>query len=184
MGFFSFKNFLRFTFYLGRYPFFFFLLTFQFLLIWSFFVIFYCFFSFWIKFSFKSLTYSSIVLSFFCIVIWKFETWKSFSGCTSVSTFCCFFSINSIYGKNSIKKFTMENFFLPSENSITMLLSSINFIPKSKMSPASFVMKLFAKCCVCQLTSCDWKLALTHLEIFKNFFRPLISFSLITPIAW
>ena len=130
-GFFSFNNFLRFTFYLGRYTFFFFLLTYQFLLIWSFFAIFYCLFSFWIQFSlffnilfswksflyssfvnFKSLTYSCIVLTFFCIMIWKFETWKSFSVSTSVSAFCCLFLLILFMLKIQSKNLRWGIFFL------------------------------------------------------------------------
>ena len=178
--FFFFNNFLRFTFYLGRYVFFF-LLTFQFLLTWSFFVILFCFlFLFKLNLAYSLIFYFPekvsyilvllvlkawriLVLSYLFFVLW-FESLRlenHFQVLLAYLLFCCFFLLILFMLKIQSKHLRCGIFFLHLKTQ-----SPCYCIAKSKMSPAIFDMKLYAKCCVCQLTSCDWKLALTHLEIF------------------
>ena len=133
--------------------------------------------------------YSCIVLSFFWTISWKFD--MPFLSLISTSSMCCslafFFFLffqGLIHAMNSSKKFMIGNFFSPSSNSTSLLLSSISFSVELSQSPVVLVKKLHKKCFTSLLLLCAWKLLLTYRKYFCISDQFLILLRLIMAIVW
>ena len=118
-----------------------------------------------------------LVLSLYCD--WKI--WQSFSCSISTSSICsfllfCFFLLILFIVKIQPKNLQWGVFFL------RLQIQSPCYC--HQLLPAFLLRNCLQKYCIWLLSICDWKLTITHLEVFKFFSQLSISFRLITPIAW